>query len=147
MPRDTRNLPPERYGTSNPQPQSRTIAGKWLVIGVIVILILSVMTVLWFSRQKNTTADVSASMAGFSRVNDSLLSMDIDVTRVNVDVPSYCIVTALNYDRAEVGRREVIIPSGGEKTQRIHTQIPSNDIPVSGTVYGCSTSLPAHLQQ
>ncbi|MCF4006834.1 DUF4307 domain-containing protein [Corynebacterium uropygiale] len=147
MPQDTIDRPTSRYGRS-PSPQKkgpRSITGKWIVVGIIIVLILAVVYVAWTVRQRSVTSEVSASMAGFSAIDDSTLQMDVDVTRKDVTVPSYCIVTALDINHAEIGRREVLIPAGGNETQRITTTIPSTSRPVSGGVYGCSTSIPAHL--
>lgn len=147
MPQDSIDRPASRYGrTPAPRKAPRTLAGKWIVVGIIVVIILSVVYVTWTVRQRAVSSEVSASMAGFSTIDDSTLQMDVDVTRKDVNTPSYCIVTSLDINRAEVGRREVIIPAGGETTQRITTTIPSAGTPVSGGVYGCSTSLPAHLK-
>jgi len=38
------------------------------------------------------------------------------------------------------------LPAGGAKTQPVTVDIPTNDEPVAGTVYGCSDVIPAYLQ-
>ena len=61
--------------------------------------------------------DVTASQAGWSRTEgkeDEEFIFTLDVTRSNPELDSYCIIYALNYDVAEVGRRDVFIPAGDQ---------------------------------
>ena len=73
--------------------------------------------------------------------------MWVDVKRKNVDTPAYCIVTALNYDMAEVGRREVYISPGGENLQRLQLDIITREPAVAGGAYGCGETIPFYLDQ
>ena len=53
---------------------------------------------------------------------------------------------ALNYGKAEVGRREFLIEPGGDRTKRFSVDIPTRDVAVAGTVYGCSDNPPSYLK-
>jgi len=88
----------------------------------------------------------SATTTGFSRIDDRTLTVSVDVTRDNVEISSYCIITALNYGKAEVGRREFLIEPGGDRTKRFSVDIPTRDVAVAGTVYGCSDNPPSYLK-
>ena len=135
--------PAERYGAARrPVDKSNRRTGRAVILAVLFVAIVTVVLFAQFISQRED-ADVTASMTNFERVEDDTLAMSIDVTRDDVDKPSYCIVTALNY---EVGRRDVVIPAGGPETQRIDVEITTRDLPVSGSVYGCSTNMPAFLE-
>ncbi|WPF66886.1 MULTISPECIES: DUF4307 domain-containing protein [unclassified Corynebacterium] len=136
--------PQSRYGAARPAQGSGGISGKIVAIVMVALLIALVIVVARFLATRDD-ATVKASMSNFERVDDSTMHLDIDVTRNQPDVPSYCIVTAMNYDKAEVGRREVLIPAGGPETQRMAVEIPTRDRAVSGSVYGCSTQIPAYM--
>ena len=52
---------------------------------------------------------------------------------------------AVDYDHAEIGRREVVLPAGGEAMQRIPVDMPVSGDLASGRVYGCSEQIPAYM--
>ena len=52
---------------------------------------------------------------------------------------------AVDYDHAEIGRREVVLPAGGEAMQRIPVDMPVSGDLASGRVYGCSERIPAYM--
>lgn len=132
--------PSASYG----EPTNRGVVGPIIAIGAVLFVIaLGVVASQYF--QKVSAVNVSATTAGFELVDDTTLRVNVDVSRDNPNVTSYCIITSMNYDKAEVGRREFVIEPGGAKTQRFQVDIPSRDVPVAGKVYGCSTKLPAHL--
>ncbi|KQB83656.1 DUF4307 domain-containing protein [Corynebacterium oculi] len=136
--------PQSRYGAARPARGSNGISGKIVAVVMVLLLIALVIVVARFLATRDD-ATVKASMTNFERVDDATMHLDIDVTRNQPDVPSYCIVTAMNYDKAEVGRREVLISAGGPETQRMAVEIPTRDRAVSGSVYGCSTQIPAYM--
>ncbi|MEJ4112693.1 DUF4307 domain-containing protein [Corynebacterium kroppenstedtii] len=129
-----------RYGSS----RSSSIPGKVIVIGVALVLVVSGLS-MWNLWRHESASDVSISSAGFDRPNDSLLNFTVDVTRDQASRGAYCIVTALDYDKNEVGRREFVIPAGGEGTERFTVPIPTRARAVAGKEYGCSTEIPSYL--
>lgn len=138
-----------RYGGADPRTRAQVsprggVSGKIVAIIMVILLALLVIFVARYlaNRQEDT---VKAQMTDFERIDDSTFHMDIDVTRNNPSVPSYCIVRALNFDMAEVGRREVLLPPGGEEQQRIPVDIVTRSEAVSGNVYGCSTTIPSYM--
>ncbi len=88
---------------------------------------------------------VTATMGAFERIDESSFQLDVDVTRDNPEEATYCIVTALDYSHAEVGRREILIEPGTETVVRVTTLIPTREAAVSGGIYGCSTNIPSHM--
>ncbi|AWB85027.1 DUF4307 domain-containing protein [Corynebacterium liangguodongii] len=88
---------------------------------------------------------VSANFVTQEAIDDASTKLWIDITRKDPSVPSYCIVTAVDYDFAEVGRREVIVPAGGEKLTHVGIELPVRAPAVSGRVYGCSTDIPFYM--
>lgn len=132
--------PSASYG----EPTKRGVVGPIIAVGAVLFVIaLCIVAFQYF--QKINAVTVSATTAGYELVDDRTLRVNVDVTRDNPEAAAYCIITSMNYDKAEVGRREFIIEPGGAKTQRFKIDIPSRDTPVAGKVYGCSDKLPAHL--
>ncbi|KQB85897.1 DUF4307 domain-containing protein [Corynebacterium mastitidis] len=136
--------PRSRYGAARPTEGSKGLSGKVIAVLMVVLLIAFVIVVARYLSTRDEPT-VKAAMTNFERVDDATMHLDIDVTRSQPGVPSYCIVTAMNYDKAEVGRREVLIPAGGPETQRLAVEIPTRDRAVSGSVYGCSTQIPSYM--
>ncbi|MEJ5997187.1 DUF4307 domain-containing protein [Corynebacterium sp. H130] len=134
--------PSATYG----EPTKRGVVGPIIAIGAVLFVIaLAVVAFQYF--QKINAVDVSATTAGYELVDDQTLRVKVDVSRDDPEKQAYCIITSMNYDKAEVGRREFVIEPGGASTQRFEVDIPSRDVPVAGKVYGCSSKLPAHLAQ
>lgn len=140
----TPTRPSTRYGSAEGNPATRGLTAK--IIAVIMVLALVVGGVFLVRYiQNRTTIPVEISMVSYERQNDNLMRIWVDVTRDDVTEPSYCIVTALNYSMAESGRREVILPAGGETASRIAVDIPTREYSVSGSVYGCSVNIPPYM--
>ena len=131
----SRTIEEQRYGSS----RSTSISGKVIVIGVALVLVISGLY-MWNQWRNESSPDVSISSAGFDRPN-----FTVDVTRDDASRAAYCIVTALDYDKNEVGRREFVIPAGGDKTERFKVAIPTRARAVAGKEYGCSTEIPGYL--
>ena len=90
---------------------------------------------------------VQAEFISQERIDDSTGRLWIDVTRKHPDTPAYCIVTAVDYSHAEVGRREVYISPGGENLQRLQLDITTREPAVAGGAYGCGETIPFYLDQ
>lgn len=137
-----------RYGSegggSNRKSQDN-LTGKAIAIMAVVLLAGLAVAIARYMAADAERGDVTISMVSHERVADDTMRLWVDVTRKDPNVESYCIVTAMNYEMAEVGRREILVKPGGDAVQRFEVDIPSRDMPVSGSVYGCSTSVPAYL--
>lgn len=134
----------QRYGDTN-----RNLPAKLIVVGIVGMLVIAGVYI-FVQMNRVGSPDVTASQAGWSRTEgkeDEEFIFTLDVTRSNPELDSYCIIYALNYDVAEVGRRDVFIPAGGPNTVRVDVPIATRELAVAGDVYGCSTDIPAFLQR
>lgn len=136
--------PSQRYGTEAEVKKPSGIGGKILAVLIVVGLVAIIGFVARAVQQRNSIP-VSASLVTYERQDDETMRLWVDISREDPEVDSYCIVTALNYAMAEVGRREVILPAGGEQQTRVEVDLPTRDYPVSGGVYGCSTVIPSYM--
>ena len=123
------------------------LTGKAIAIMAVVLLAGLAVAIARYMAADAERGDVTISMVSHERVADDTMRLWVDVTRKDPNVESYCIVTAMNYEMAEVGRREILVKPGGDAVQRFTVDIPSRDMPVSGSVYGCSTTMPPYLTE
>lgn len=136
--------PSARYGGASATPATSGVGGKILAVAIVVVVLLIAVA---YGRNvmERRAIPVKADFISQEAVDDATTRLWIDVTRKDPSVPSYCIVTALSYDFAEVGRREVAVPAGGEELTRIGVDLPVREPGVSGRVYGCSEDIPFYL--
>lgn len=138
----TTTRPADRYGRANSS--GGTVGGK--VVAVIAVLLMGAL--LFFGARtimNRFNEPVRAEFISQEHIDESTGRLWIDVTRKHPDTPAYCIVTAVDYSHAEVGRREVILPAGGEEHSRIAVDLPVREPLVSGRIYGCSENLPFYM--
>lgn len=120
------------------------VSGK--VVAVIAVLLVAAFLFVGVRALSDRfNRPVTADFISQEHIDNSTGRLWIDVTRKDPSVPSYCIVTAVDYSHAEVGRREVIFPAGGEKHERVAVEMPLRAPLVSGRVYGCSDKLPFYM--
>ena len=136
---------PERTSraAAGAQPAS-PITGKVLAV-IFFFLLLAAVVVVFQYTQKQQDTPVTATRISHQRLTDNTLRLTYDVQRKDVNVPSYCIILAWDYDKNEIGRREVLNPVGGEEFTRIVADIPTRGVPVVGETYGCSVNVPSYL--
>lgn len=132
-----------RYAQS-PTTQSSTLTGKLLTIFILIMVFAVAIAAFRLVKHQQTTA-IQGKTANVEYLSDREFRLTFDVTRDDVAQDSYCIVKALNYDMQEVGRRELLIPSGGNTTERLTTTITTTEAAASADVYGCATALPFYL--
>jgi len=130
------------YGASDQN--TRGVSGKFLVIGIVGVLIVAGVFI-WSQWRNSSDADVTASVAGFSDNEDDSIMMNLDVTRDDTSKPAYCIVTAMNFDKAEVGRREAVVAADGDENTRLQIKVPTREQAVATDLYGCSSVFPSYL--
>lgn len=136
--------PASRYRTDRDISGGTNWTGKVIAAAAVVIVIGIVIAFVRFMNQQESTT-VTASMGAFQRIDEHSFQLDVDVTRQDPSEVAYCIVTALNYEHAEVGRREVLVEPSVDSVVRITTLIPTREAAVSGGIYGCSHNIPAHM--
>lgn len=134
--------PAERYGRNRSSDGS--IGGKVVAI-VAALLMIALLVVGARTIMERFNEPVRAEFISQEHIDDETGRLWIDVNRKNPDTPAYCIVTAVDYSHAEVGRREVVLPAGGEEHTRIAVDLPVREPLVSGRIYGCSENLPFYM--
>ncbi|MHA2788544.1 DUF4307 domain-containing protein [Corynebacterium sp. S7] len=136
--------PVDRYGKDFTPEKPKGMTGK--VIAVLMVVAVAIILVAGMSRiMTKDDSPIEGSFVTSERIDDQTNRVWIDVVRTNTEIPSYCIATSLDYSMAEVGRREVIIPAGGEAQMRIAVDMPTRAYPVSGGIYGCSENVPSYM--
>lgn len=138
----TPNGPSARYGSR----KNGTFTGKVLAVVFAVILIAVVVYIVSMFRNQ-TSVDVQAVETGGKVLSDEAIQTNIDITRDDPNKSAFCIVYALDYDKNEVGRREVFVPAGGDATERYSLTMPTRERAHAAQVYGCSSVTPPHLDQ
>lgn len=134
--------PAERYGRN--RGSGGSIGGKVVAI-VSALLMIALLVVGARTIMERFNEPVRAEFISQEHIDDETGRLWIDVNRKNPDTPAYCIVTAVDYSHAEVGRREVVLPAGGEEHSRIAVDLPVREPLVSGRIYGCSENLPFYM--
>ena len=134
--------PSSRYGSAPTSKGSWTNRALVLVFAAMLIALV-VFGVQYFRSQQKVNANIS--YVTHEILSDDTTRVWADITRNRVEEPAYCIVQAFDYSKAEVGRREIAVPAGGEEAQRIAVDIPTNHRAVAGGVYGCSGNIPSYL--
>ncbi|WP_246846950.1 DUF4307 domain-containing protein [Corynebacterium sp. sy039] len=132
----------QRY--SHAADKHSNFSGKIFAILIVVIVFCIVIAAVRFFQARGD-ATVQGKTGTVERIDDRTFRLGADITRTKLNEPTYCIVKALNYDMAEVGRREVVIPAGGKKLERVNVDITTTEPAVSATVYGCSENIPFYL--
>ena len=97
----------------------------------------------YFRTQQKVNANIS--YVSHEILSDDTARIWVDITRNRVEEPAYCIVQAFDYSKAEVGRREIAVPAGGDEAQRVAIDVPTNHRAVAGGAYGCSGNIPSYL--
>ncbi|GGG78316.1 DUF4307 domain-containing protein [Corynebacterium pelargi] len=134
----------KRYAAGANSSQQSTLSGKLLAI-LILVMVFAVAIAAFRLVKQQQAITITGKTAEVTQLSDDQFKLSFDVTRDDTSTDSYCIVKALNYDMAEVGRREVVIPAGGNRTARYETIITTSGPGASADVYGCATELPFYL--
>lgn len=120
------------------------MSGKIIaVITVAIVLAAAFFAAKYFMDKQKVNASIS--YVSHEIISDDKTRVWVDVTRNRPEEPAYCIVQAYDYDKAEIGRREVPLPPGTEKSQRIGVDIATTRRGVAGGVYGCSSEIPSYM--
>ena len=131
-----------RYGAAGSE--AKGASGKIVAIFAIAMLVL-VLIMAGQAIVRSQARPVTAEFITQERVDDSTARLFIDVNRKDTTKDAYCIIFAVDYNHAEIGRREVILPAGGEKRQQLAVDVPTREPVVSGRIYGCSQDIPFYM--
>ncbi len=133
-----RALPEGRYGARGRIPRKRTY---WLV-GAAALVVGGVIAYLAYTNLGS--APIETERTGFVNLPDNAMRMSFTVTRDEPNRPAVCIVRVRGRDGSEGGRKEVLVPPGGNPTA-METIVRSTNEPVTADVFGCSYQVPAYL--
>ncbi|AZA13158.1 DUF4307 domain-containing protein [Corynebacterium choanae] len=127
-------------------PEGGNWGSKMVAIGAVVIAIVAVVVIGRYFYQ-SSQINVTPTLAEFERVADDEMRVAVDVSRKDPSLPAYCIVTALSYDKDEVGRREFLIGASDASLERFEIIIPTRKPAVAAKMYGCSSTIPSYLTE
>jgi hypothetical protein len=135
-----RPLPAGRYG--------RRGAGlpKWLYWVLAAGGVLVGVVIAFVGYRTIGSAPIEAQRTAFSQVDPTAMRISFDVRRDDATKPAVCVVRVRVLDGSEGGRREVLVPPGGNPTV-INTVIRSTPEPVVADVVGCSYQVPEYLSR
>jgi len=129
-----------RYGPAASAAPRRRLA---IVLGgLVAVACIGAATVAY---QRYSSVDAKGELAAFEVLNSRTVAVTISVTRKDPSRPAVCVVRALAEDRAETGRREVLVPPSKARTVQVNTTVESYRQPVAGGVYGCGLDVPGYL--
>lgn len=131
-----------RYGAAGSE--AKGASGKIIAIFAVAMLVL-VLIMAGQAIMRSQSRPVTAEFITQERIDDSTARLIIDVNRKDTTKDAYCIIFAVDYNHAEIGRREVILPAGGEKRQQLAVDVPTREPVVSGRIYGCSQDIPFYM--
>ena len=132
--------PSPRYGPAAPARPRRRLA---IALGVLVAAGAMAMAVVAYQRY--SSVDAKGELAGFEVLDDQTVRVTISVTRKDPSRPAVCIVRAQSPDRAETGRREVMVAASDARTVQVSTEVRTYLPSVAGDVYGCGLEVPGYL--
>ncbi|APT92859.1 hypothetical protein CPHO_08135 [Corynebacterium phocae] len=129
---------------TNARREGSGITGKAIVLVFLAILVAFLF---YGYRYLQSREEINASISYVSHeiIDEDTLRVWADVTRNHPDEEAYCIIQAYDYEKAEVGRREIAIAGDGKAAIRISVDVPTNERAVAGGVYGCSSLIPPYL--
>lgn len=122
----------------------RGVSGKVIAVFAVAMVLLIVVMVgraIYQDRSRPVTAEFISQ----ERLDDETARLWVDINRKDTSKDSYCVVYAVDYEHAEIGRREVVIPAGGEALQRVAVEMPTREPIASGRVYGCAQDIPSYM--
>ena len=147
-PRPGGGRPRPPAGRYTPRASAATgLSGKVLalLLAALVVGILAAGALLAY--RYFSTPEISAKPSGFEVVDDHTMDLRLDVTRDHPETPVVCVIRAREGSGAEVGRREVAVAPGTEKTTRLTVRLATTGRAVDADSYGCGEDAPAYLRR
>jgi uncharacterized protein DUF4307 len=135
-------LPAGRYGSRGRMAAPRRRL-YWL-LGACGLVAGIAVAVVGYRNLGSTPIDAQGT--SYAVVDPTSMRISFDVTRDEPERPAVCIVRVLTFDGSEGGRREVLVPPGGNSTS-VTAVIRSSAKPVTADVFGCSYQVPTYLSK
>ena len=120
---------------------SFNITSKAIALVFVAVVIATIFR--YFQSREQTNAEIS--MVTQQIISDDTTRVWADITRSRPEEAAYCILVAYDYEKAEVGRREIALAPDGKESIRVSVDVPTNARAVAGGVYGCSSLVPPYL--
>ncbi|MCF8606799.1 DUF4307 domain-containing protein [Gordonia sp. HY442] len=136
-----------RSGPRATYPTERTPSNRrrWFYVASVVVVLLGLgIAVLGYKQFADP--EVSGDATAFDIVSSDTVSVQYTVNRSDPDDAVSCVVRAREQDGSEVGRREVLVPAGGEIQVGAKTEVRTSAPAVIGEVFGCTTNVPPYLE-
>jgi hypothetical protein len=121
---------PDRYGTRRPDRRLLVSAA-----GVTVAVAVGFLGwVAWHQGRQVSWQEITFGATGPARAE-----LTFQVTRP-AGARVTCTVNALNGRHTVVGRRDVVVPAGGDRTQQVSTEIRTAEQAVAAAVARCAVT-------
>jgi len=114
---------------------------RWLLYAVVFALLLAVSAVAY---RNLGSKPIEGKQVAFDTVDDSTVSVTVELQRQQPERPAECVLRARSYDGLEVGRKEVLVPPS-EGTTRQNAVVKTSARAVVGEVYGCTYAVPPYM--
>jgi hypothetical protein len=134
-----RALPEGRYGSVRAERAPRW--RRWLFTGIALVVSAGIAYVAYTNLG---STPIDAQRVGFEPRPGDSMQITLDVTRDDPASSAVCVVRVRDVTGAESGRKEILIPAGGD-TRRVSSVIRSSGQPVTADVFGCSYDVPRYL--
>ena len=139
--------PEPRSGPRATYPTERTASSRrrWFYIASVAVVLVGLgIAVLGYKQFADP--EVSGDATAFEIVSSDTVSVQYTVNRNDPSDAVSCVVRARADDGSEVGRREVLVPAGGEIQVGANTEVLTSEPAVIGEVFGCTTNVPPYLK-
>ncbi|GAC80569.1 protein of unknown function [Gordonia malaquae] len=142
---DKSTIPRSGPRATYPVEQSSSSKKRWFY-ALSALVVVAGVGLAYAGYTQFADPEVSGSATAFEILSSDTVSVQYTVNRSNPDEAVACVVRARAQDGAEVGRREVLIPAGGETQVGAKTEVLTSRPAVIGEVFGCTATVPPYLK-
>lgn len=128
-----------------PVEQSHTSRRRWFLISSVTVVVAGVV-IAFVGYKQFGDPEVSGQATAHEILSSDTVAVQYTVNRKDPQQQVACVVRARAKDGSEVGRREVLIPSGDDVQVGARTTVYTSRPAVIGEVFGCTASVPPYLQ-
>ena len=131
--------PTGRYG-----PVMKRSRRRWVYWSLLSAFIVAGGVVAYVGYENLGATPIDAEVSTYHVVNDHEIDVTFTVTKDHPDQAADCIIDAPAADGSEAGRREVLIPAGGN-VGTLTTTLQTDERATTAEFYGCSYQVPGYL--
>lgn len=135
-----------RSGPRATYPTDRSPRSKrrWFY-GLALLVVAAGVGIAYLGFRQFGDPEVSGQATGYELLSSDRVAVQYTVNRSNPDDAVVCIVRARAKDGSEVGRREVVVPAGGDLQVGARVELTTSRPAVIGEVFGCGVHVPPYL--